>query len=83
MASREEIMEKLVEIIKEQTDVDVDSITESTNLVNDLNLGSLEINAIAMEIDEVFGTNLGEEEDFSKLQTVKDLIDYIEEHAEG
>ncbi|MCA9251394.1 MAG: acyl carrier protein [Phycisphaerales bacterium] len=77
MATREEIEEKVCEIVSEQMGVDKSEITTATSFVNDLNADSLDTVELVMELEDEFDTSIPDEE-AEKLQTVGAAVDFIE-----
>ncbi|GJM26125.1 MAG: acyl carrier protein [Phycisphaerae bacterium] len=77
MATREEIEEKVSEIVSEQMGVDKSEITTATSFVNDLNADSLDTVELVMELEDEFDTSIPDEE-AEKLQTVGAAVDFIE-----
>ncbi|ARN56381.1 acyl carrier protein [Sedimentisphaera salicampi] len=78
---RQEVFEKVVEIVSEQMGVDPESITEETSFINDLNADSLDTVELVMEFEDAFDTSIPEEE-AEKIQTVSAAVDYILKVAE-
>lgn len=77
MVTREEIEEKVCEIVSEQMGVDKSEITTATSFVNDLNADSLDTVELVMELEDEFDTSIPDEE-AEKLQTVGAAVDFIE-----
>ncbi len=71
------MLEKIKAILVKHLRVSPDSITESTNIQEDLSADSLDVVEIIMELEETFGISISDE-DAVGLKTVKDLMDYIE-----
>ena len=80
MATRDEILEKVREIVSEQMGVDKGEINRETNFVNDLNADSLDTVELVMEFEDEFETSIPDEE-AEKIQTVGQAIDFIKENA--
>jgi len=72
-----DVFEKVREIMAEQLDVDIDSITLDTSFVNDLESDSLDIVELIMAIEEEFDIEVPDEE-AEKISTVQDAVSYIE-----
>lgn len=70
--------EKILNIIAEQFNLDVDELDENMSFQDDLNADSIEIVELIMTIEEEFDTEVPEE-DLEKLQTIGDVVDYLEE----
>ena len=74
------VFEKVREILSTQFDVDIDSITADTDLVEDLNADSLDLVDMLMSLEDEF--NIGEvpDEMVENIHTVGQLVAYIEEN---
>ena len=79
MASQE-IEKKVKEIIVEQLGVNPDQVTPEASFLEDLGADSLDTVELVMSFEEEFGAEIPDE-DAEKLQTVGDVIRYIEERA--
>lgn len=75
--SREVILNRVIKVIKEVLMDDSVQITEESYLVDELELGSLEIMEMVAELEEEFEITIPEEKMNSFVQ-VKDFIDYLE-----
>ena len=71
------ILEKLKAMVKAQLDLDVDNVTEKSDIKNDLGLDSLDIVEILMSVEEEWGIVIDDEETTS-LHTVGDVVALIE-----
>ena len=67
---------KVIKLISEATKVEESKITLETNLVDDLNLDSLDVVELMMKMEDEFGLEIPEEE-AEKLRTVKDIVTYL------
>ncbi|MDU5100225.1 MULTISPECIES: acyl carrier protein [Peptoniphilus] len=70
--------ERILEIIAEQFNMDVNELDEDMSFQDDLNADSIELVELVMTIEEEFETEVSEE-DLEKLKTVGDVIDYVED----
>jgi len=68
--------EKVIKLISEATKVDASKITLDTNLVDDLNLDSLDVVELMMKMEDEFELEIPEEE-AEGLRTVKDIVTYL------
>jgi acyl carrier protein len=68
---------KVREIIMEKLGTSEDKVTPEASFRNDLGADSLSTVELMMELEEVFGVEI-EDEEAEKIQTVKDAIAYIE-----
>jgi len=71
------IREEVINLISEQLNVKLDEIKDSSELVGDLGADSLDGVEVIMELEEVFGFEISDEE-ADQLKTVGDVIKYIE-----
>ncbi|MDU3751692.1 MAG: acyl carrier protein [Peptoniphilus rhinitidis] len=70
--------DKILEIIAEQFNMDVNELDEDMNFQDDLNADSIELVELVMTIEEELDTEVSED-DLDKLKTVGDVIDYVED----
>jgi acyl carrier protein len=80
--TRDEILEKVREIVGEQMGVDKGEINMETSFVNDLNADSLDTVELVMELEDEFDMSIPDEE-AEKLQTVGAAVEFIEKHIEA
>ena len=69
--------DKILEIITEQFNVNIDEIGEDTSFADDLNADSIQLMELVMTIEEEFDIELSEDEILS-IETIGDVVDYIE-----
>ncbi|WP_432400634.1 acyl carrier protein [Wukongibacter sp. M2B1] len=73
------IFNKVVEIIKEQLDVDGDvKVTPATSLMNDLEADSLDAVEVIMALEDEFDVEIPDE-DAESFKNIGDIAKYIEE----
>lgn len=68
--------EKVCEIIARQLDIDPNTITMESNLVEDLHADSLDIVELVMDMEQEFDAEIPDEE-LPKVQTVGDIVRYL------
>ena len=73
-----EITEKVKQIISEQLGVEEGEVTSSASFVDDLGADSLDTVELVMALEEEFGNEIPDEQ-AEKLQSVGDVIKYIED----
>jgi acyl carrier protein len=73
--------DRVKEIIVEQLGVNPDQVTPEAKFIEDLGADSLDTVELVMAFEEEFGAEIPDE-DAEKLQTVGDVIKYIEERGE-
>lgn len=78
--SKEEIMERLTQLIAEHFDVDADQLNEGTQLAGDLQADSLDVVEVVMAVEEEFGIEVSDDA-AEHLKTVGDAANYIAEQV--
>jgi acyl carrier protein len=78
MAADKPIEQKVKDIIVEQLGVNADQVTADAKFIEDLGADSLDTVELVMALEEEFGIEVPDEE-AEKLQSVGDVIKYIEE----
>ena len=73
------IFDKIKDIIIEQLQVEESDVNMDTNLMKDLSADSLDAVEIIMDIEDEYGIEIPDEE-AEKMQTVGDLVSYVEEN---
>ncbi len=74
------IEEKVKGIIVEQLGVDAEQVTPDAKFIEDLGADSLDTVELVMALEEEFGIEVPDDE-AEKLQSVNDVIKYIEENG--
>ena len=77
MSNTEDTVKK---IISDHLGVDNNQTSLDSNLVNDLGADSLDSVEIVMAIEDTFGVEIPEIDEW-KLNTVQDIVDYVKEHV--
>jgi acyl carrier protein len=72
--------EKVKGIIVEQLGVEEEEVTLEASFTDDLGADSLDIVELVMAFEEEFGIEIPDE-DAEKISTVRDAVNYIDEHA--
>ncbi len=80
MASKEQIFEKVKEIIVDQLGVDEDEVTLEASFIEDLGADSLDIVELIMALEEEFGLEIPDDE-AEKISNVNDAVEYIRENS--
>ena len=79
--SEKSIEEKVKDIIVEQLGVNPEQVTPTASFIEDLGADSLDTVELVMAVEEEFGVEVPDE-DAEKLQTVGDVVKYIEERSQ-
>jgi len=75
------IQDKVRDIIVEQLGVNPEQVTQEAKFIEDLGADSLDTVELVMAFEEEFGIDVPDEE-AEKLQSVGDVVSYVEENAE-
>ena len=75
------VFEKLKEIIALQLDLDAESLTLDTKIIEDLGTDSLDIVEMLMSVEDEFEVEIPEEK-IEDLKTIGDVVDYIQDHMD-
>jgi acyl carrier protein len=78
MAAEKTIEQRVKEIIVEQLGVTAEQVTLEAKFIEDLGADSLDTVELVMALEEEFGQEIPDEE-AEKLQSVGDVIKYIED----
>ncbi len=76
--SEKSLEERVKEIIVEQLGVNAEQVTMEAKFIEDLGADSLDTVELVMALEEAFGVNVPDE-DAEKLQSVGDVVRYIED----
>ena len=79
MATAEEIEEKVKSIIVDQLGVGVEDVRAEASFIGDLGADSLDIVELIMALEEEYDIEIPDE-DAEKIQTVNDIVSYIQNH---
>jgi len=71
------IFEQVRDALAQQFEVDPDSITADTSLIDDLGADSLDVVELIMSLEDAFGIAISDE-DAAQLYTVGRIVDYLE-----
>lgn len=74
-----DILEKIIDILCNQLDLDKEQVTEDSEIIEDLGADSLDIVDLVMTLEEEFDTEITDEM-IEDMKTVGDVVKFIEEH---
>ena len=75
------MLDRIIEIINEQLNIDDAVITEETSFMDDLGVDSLDLLELVMAFEEEYNIELNPEE-LEGIQTVGDVMDYIKKYTD-
>ena len=73
------VLDKMKDILVEQMECDPEDITMESLLVDDLGADSLDAIDIVMSVEDTFKVEVPDEI-IEKIETVGDIVNYIEDH---
>lgn len=74
----EAIEERVIGIVSEQLSIPKEEVARPNSFVDDLKADSLDVVELVMEFEDEFEITIPDD-DYEKIKTVGDAIDYIEE----
>jgi acyl carrier protein len=72
----EKIFEEIKQILASKLDITEEDIKLESSFKEDLGADSLDVVDLTMDIEDTFNIDIGDE-DFEKILTVNDLVNYI------
>jgi acyl carrier protein len=82
MASPGEIAERIKSVIVDQLGVSAEEVTPEASFIEDLGADSLDIVELIMALEEEYEIEIPDE-DAEKIQTVQDVISYVQGRQQG
>ena len=73
--SKEEIFNKIRDILADNFEVDKEKITDETNFTSDLDADSIDLVEFILQLEDEFGAEISDE-DAEKIKTVGDAVNY-------
>ncbi len=80
--NKEEIKNKVKDIIVEKNDVDASEVTDTANFETDLGMDSLDRVELLMEVEKEFSIKIPDDE-AEKVYTLADCVELVEKHKNG
>ncbi len=74
------MVERVVQVVADKLDVEVDQITPESRFVEDLNADSLDQVELIMALEDEYDITIPDE-DAQKILTITDAVSYIEAHG--
>ncbi|MBO7334667.1 MAG: acyl carrier protein [Lachnospiraceae bacterium] len=75
------MLERIIDIIKEQLNIDDVEITEDTSFKDDLGVDSLDLLELVMAFEEEYNIELNPEE-LEGISTVGDIMEFIKKYTD-
>lgn len=76
------ILQKVKSLIAELMGISIDSITENSDFINELNADSLDIVQMLITLENEFNIEFADDE-IKVIKTVGDVVRFIENHRVG
>jgi acyl carrier protein len=80
--SRDEVMQKVREHLSTELEVPAEKIQPETRFREDLDADSLDLYELVMELEDVYGVKVSEEE-AAQIETVGQAVDFVLERVPG
>ncbi|MEM7811525.1 MAG: acyl carrier protein [Planctomycetota bacterium] len=74
----ENLEEEVIAIVSDQLNVPAEEVTAASSFVDDLKADSLDLVELVMEFEDRFEVSIPDE-DYEKIRTVGDAVNYIKE----
>ncbi len=74
------MQEKIIAAIADQLNIDQETVTLESRLIEDLKADSLDVVAMIMEVEQEFDIQIPDE-DMLTLRTVGDIVNYLKDKA--
>ena len=71
------IFEQIRDVLAKQFEIDPETVTMETNLIDDIGDDSLDVVELIMSLEDLFGITISDE-DAAQLHTVSRIVDYLE-----
>ena len=76
-----DVSDRVKKIVVDHLGVDEAKVTDSASFIDDLGADSLDTVELVMAFEEEFGVEIPDDA-AEKILTIKDAIDYIDQHAD-
>jgi len=77
---RSKLLEQVIEVIADTLSVKKEAINEETNLVDDLQVDSLDMVDLVLAIEQEFGIEIKDEDITPDIKTIKDVVELLEKY---
>ncbi|WP_105955990.1 acyl carrier protein [Apilactobacillus quenuiae] len=80
--NKEEVLNKISDMVADQFSVDRDSIKGSLNFQKDLDADSIDFVEFVLDLENTFNTEISDE-DAEKIQTIDEAVDYVMSNSDN
>lgn len=71
------IFEQIRDVLAKQFEIDPETVTMDTNLIDDIGADSLDVVELIMSLEDNYGISISDEE-AAELYTVRRIVEYLE-----
>ena len=71
------IFEQIRDVLAKQFEIDPETVTMETNLIDDIGADSLDVVELIMSLEDNYGISISDEE-AAELYTVRRIVEYLE-----
>ena len=76
MKSRDEILQKIKDVLEQLFEIDQSQVEPDSNLYEDLDIDSIDAVDLVIELKKITGKRI-EPDDFKSVRTVEDVVDAV------
>ncbi|HAE44746.1 MAG TPA: acyl carrier protein [Lachnospiraceae bacterium] len=73
------MLQEIIEVLEQYTDVPAEQINETSNLIDDLELNSFDVLTIVSDFEDQYGISIPDEQ-IMEFKTVADIEEYLEKN---
>lgn len=77
---RSKLLEQVIDVVADTLSVKKEAINEETNLVDDLQVDSLDMVDLVLAIEQEFGIEIKDEDITPDIKTIKDVVELLEKY---
>ena len=74
--------DEVIQYVSGKVDIDKEKLSRNSKFVEDLGMDSLDRTDMLMEFEKKYSINIPDQ-DFGKMRTIGDVVDYIKGHYRG
>ncbi|GAA6113183.1 MAG: acyl carrier protein [Apilactobacillus sp.] len=80
--TKEEVFNKIADLVAEQFGIDRTTIKGDLNFQNDLDADSIDFVEFVLSLESAFGTDISDE-DAENIKTIDEAVDYVMSNADN